>query len=441
MVEICMSSRSQDKEAFVNISIQVKDGGNMVVINWLYQNAAAIFISALASLMISKFYFDKANRDGVLTTIIFPIVKILDKGSYNRKNYEELFSISSSYSVKYLRKTERNKLLAMMSSYRAVCKYTKEAADTDCVMSYFAHKLTENGINPKPCAERDEEGNLLFYDFPPEYNYLQDYVYDVISSHEFIVSPNACTTKIAREFQRYTKEYYTDKEINFFDDYSITKVIENSRITREWEEKFVFADNCKTAFLKLPICTKARDIIRESSINEYDKNSKSEYKTFIHRVIAEMKELKNSKYSSIYVVFCLVEQAVVLEILKDIAEFIPNENVHRWVYTVGGLASIFLLLILIGAVEKRAKRQIEEDTLKQISEKKASTDKKKDLMIDCATNLGYMGPLLCLTTWLSNLEGMFKWKWSLIVLTIFLGIGVPVVFRKKKASKIDNDQP
>lgn len=29
--------------------------------NWLYQNAMAIFISAIASLLISKRYYDKAN--------------------------------------------------------------------------------------------------------------------------------------------------------------------------------------------------------------------------------------------------------------------------------------------------------------------------------------------------------------------------------------------
>ena len=74
------------------------------MVNWLYTNAAAIFISALASLLISKYYFYKANRDGVLSTTIFPIVRILEKGTYNRKNYEELFSINSSYLLSILKK-------------------------------------------------------------------------------------------------------------------------------------------------------------------------------------------------------------------------------------------------------------------------------------------------------------------------------------------------
>lgn len=58
---------------------------------WLYQNAIAIFISAIASLLISKRYYDKANRESVLMTVIFPIVKLLEKRNYTRKNYEALF--------------------------------------------------------------------------------------------------------------------------------------------------------------------------------------------------------------------------------------------------------------------------------------------------------------------------------------------------------------
>ena len=66
------------------------------VLNWFYTNAAAIFISAFASLLISKYYFYKANRDGVLSTIIFPIVRILEKVLIvvkTTKNYLELIPL------------------------------------------------------------------------------------------------------------------------------------------------------------------------------------------------------------------------------------------------------------------------------------------------------------------------------------------------------------
>ena len=174
--------------------------------NWLYQNAMAIFISAIASLLISKRYYDKANRENVLMSVIFPIVKLLEQRDYTRKDYEELFKINSSYAVKYLRKKERNKLLELLSAYRDVCRYSKEGADTSCIMAYYNYKLKENGINPKPCTIRDDDGEVIADDFPPDYNYLQDYVYEIVSSYDFIESSDKCTVKIADAFKRYTKK-------------------------------------------------------------------------------------------------------------------------------------------------------------------------------------------------------------------------------------------
>ena len=111
--------------------------------NWLYQNAMAIFISAIASLLISKRYYDKANRESVLMMVIFPIVKLLNEKYYTRNDYEALFEINSSYAVKYLRKKERNKLLELLSAYRDVCKYSKENADT------IVKERIEGGANEK----------------------------------------------------------------------------------------------------------------------------------------------------------------------------------------------------------------------------------------------------------------------------------------------------
>ena len=237
--------------------------------NWLYQNAMAIFISAIASLLISKRYYDKANRESVLMMVIFPIVKLLNEKYYTRNDYEALFEINSSYAVKYLRKKERNKLLELLSAYRDVCKYSKENADTSCIMAYYNYKLKEKGINPKPCAITDDDGEVVADDFPPDYNYLQDYVYKIVSSFDFIESPEECTIKIADAFKCYTEKYYTGEEITYFKDYSIEKVIELSEISKKWNDKFRRADKSKEEFLNLPICKKVKNIIDESSVNKY----------------------------------------------------------------------------------------------------------------------------------------------------------------------------
>ena len=237
--------------------------------NWLYQNAMAIFISAIASLLISKRYYDKANRESVLMMVIFPIVKLLNEKYYTRNDYESLFEINSSYAVKYLRKKERNKLLELLSAYRDVCKYSKENADTSCIMAYYNYKLKEKGINPKPSAITDDDGEVVADDFPPDYNYLQDYVYKIVSSFDFIESPEECTIKIADAFKCYTEKYYTGEEITYFKDYSIEKVIELSEISKKWNDKFRRADKSKEEFLNLPICKKVKNIIDGSSVNKY----------------------------------------------------------------------------------------------------------------------------------------------------------------------------
>lgn len=244
-----------------------------LICEWLSSNALAIIISGIVSLVVSKYYFDKANRESVITAIIFPIVKILDSRYYTKSNYEALFKINSSYASKYLKGNERNKLLALLSSYRNVCRYTQESADTDCIMSYYNHKLEENDINPKPCIIYDDEGNYIDDDFPPDYNLLQDHVYKIVSSYEFVQSPLDCSKQIAEAFEIYTNKYYTNKKITFFDDYTVDKVIELSIVAQEWKSKFETADKCKSEFLNLSICKKVTQIIRESSVNEYDKKA------------------------------------------------------------------------------------------------------------------------------------------------------------------------
>ena len=267
--------------------------------NWLYQNAMAIFISAIASLLISKRYYDKANRESVLMMVIFPIVKLLNEKYYTRNDYEALFEINSSYAVKYLRKKERNKLLELLSAYRDVCKYSKENADTSCIMAYYNYKLKENGINPKPCPITDDDGEVVADDFPPDYNYLKDYVYKIVSSFDFIQSPEECTIKIADAFKCYTEKFYTDEEITYFKDYSIDKVIELSEISKKWNNKFKRADKSKEEFLNLPICKKVKNIIDESSVNKYANRKidekESKYKESEQRRIRDNMILENVK--------------------------------------------------------------------------------------------------------------------------------------------------
>ena len=403
--------------------------------NWLYQNAMAIFISAIASLLISKRYYDKANRESVLMMVIFPIVKLLNEKYYTRNDYEALFEINSSYAVKYLRKMERNKLLELLSAYRDVCKYSKENADTSCIMAYYNYKLKEKGINPKPCAITDDDGEVVADDFPPDYNYLQDYVYKIVSSFDFIESPEECTIKIADAFKCYTEKYYTGEEIIYFEDYSVEKVIELSEISKKWNDKFKRADKCKEEFLNLPICKKVKNIIDELSINEYVKNKrivKKHKEKFTDKFKEEINSLKNTKYSSIYVVVCLIEQAVFLELLKDLTQLISNDKIRLLFYAGGGILSFVIMSKILDMLVKKAGKKIEDDVLMEMQSKGEYVPEKTDKIVECATMLGYMSPFLCVSTWISGIENTQICKWGIIILVHILGIGIPLLVKKKK---------
>lgn len=403
--------------------------------NWLYQNAMAIFISAIASLLISKRYYDKANRESVLMMVIFPIVKLLNEKYYTRNDYEALFEINSSYAVKYLRKKERNKLLELLSAYRDVCKYSKENADTSCIMAYYNYKLKENGINPKPCAITDDDGEVVADDFPPDYNYLQDYVYKIVSSFDFIESPEECTIKIADAFKCYTEKYYTGEEIIYFEDYSVEKVIELSEISKKQNDKFKRADKCKEEFLNLPICKKVKNIIDELSINEYVKNKgivKKHKEKFTDKFKEEINSLKNTKYSSIYVVVCLIEQAVFLELLKDLTQLMSNDKIRLLFYAGGGILSFVIMLKILDMLVKKAGKKIEDDVLMEMQSKGEYVPEKTDKIVECATMLGYMSPFLCVSTWISGIENTQIYKWGIIILVHILGIGIPLLVKKKK---------
>lgn len=102
------------------------------------------------------------------------------------------------------------------------------------------------------------------------------------------------------------------------------------------------------------------------------------------------------------------------------------------VYIGGGLISFLIMLKLLDMLVKKAGKQIEEDALIQIQSKGEYVPKKADKIIECATMLGYMSPLLCVSTWISGIENTQIYKWGIIILVHILGIGIPLLVRKKK---------
>ena len=238
------------------------------IFEWIYNNAMAIFISSFISFLLSKKYYDKANRENILMTVVFPVIQILNHNKYSSEDYEKLCEIMSNYSIRYLNKNERNKLLRLINSYKDISRYEKEKADTDSIMLYYEDTLKKNGINPKPCVLTDFEGEVVADDYPPDYNILKCQIYDIVSSNEFYISlnefprlSNSCTDSIVNILDSYTNQFYTSEKISLFDDYGITEIIRQSPITKRWAEKFNAFKKSQQDFLNLAISKKISKIL------------------------------------------------------------------------------------------------------------------------------------------------------------------------------------
>lgn len=231
---------------------------------WLYNNAAAIIISSLISLFISRLYYMKGNRDELLMTIIFPIVLLLEK-RYTKANYEKLFDIKTNYAIRYLQKKERKALMLLIDQYKEICRYDKVSANTDCVLAYYSYKLEQAGVIVKPCPIYDEDGEVVAYDYPPEYFYFANYINELVSTLEYNDSLDDIELEkcFIKAFDEYSEKFYTRKKIGWFEDYTITGVIKNSKITHDWKNKFELMEQRKKEFLDLSISKKVINIMNE----------------------------------------------------------------------------------------------------------------------------------------------------------------------------------
>lgn len=141
--------------------------------------------------------------------------------------------------------------------------------------------------------------------------------------------------------------------------------------------------------------------------------------------------LKNTVYSSIYVMLSFLEQSVVLELLAD--------SFDRLNYIIWGFISLIVLIVLSELCINRARIICESYTFDSVSSniKTAKSAKKiLDKVVDCATLLGYLSPLLCVASYIGKIDGQycFEFKWGIIGLVILLGIVLPVLIKKKNCT-------
>ncbi|MBR5273216.1 MAG: hypothetical protein IKU25_07495 [Clostridia bacterium] len=194
-----------------------------------------VVFSGLVSWLISALYFRKGNRNALRLNIIFPIKNIL-KEPRSWKNYKGLDELSKSYDAKYLTRHEQTLLSQLLSAYKVVCAYNYSYVCAESLFSYFKYKLKQNGIDtqPVPIFIDDE---IVDYEEPIDLFYLRDDLARVIENCPSEYEDDALVEEVKSLFKAYCKEFFTDKEIVFFNDSTFDEVLKKARIRHEWDEK------------------------------------------------------------------------------------------------------------------------------------------------------------------------------------------------------------
>lgn len=226
-------------------------------IAWLFTGEhiftlATVILSGLISWWISAAYFRKGNRNALRLNVLFPIRRIIEEPR-SWKNYKIIEDTSKEHDSKYLNKNERTALTNFLSAYKSVCSYSYSSVCADSLFSYFCYKLEKNGINTKlvPIVIEDE---IVDYDIPSELFYLQDDLSKIIEDRHYEYDEDGNTTDIIKDlFAHYCKEYFSDKKIDYFDDFTLDDVLKKSRVRNEWDEKLSAYKLAKETFLGLKV--------------------------------------------------------------------------------------------------------------------------------------------------------------------------------------------
>lgn len=211
-----------------------------------------VLLSGLISWIISAIYFRKSNRNALRLNVLFPMRRIISEPR-SWKNYKLLEDNSKEHDSKYLTKKERTALTTFLSSYKSVCSYSYSSVSAESLFSYFCYKLEKNGINTKPVPiEIDDE--IVDYDTPSELMYLRDDLSKIIEERPYEIDEDGSTTDIIKTlFEAYCKEYFSNKRIDYFDDFSLEEVLKKSRVRNEWDQKLSAYKLAEKTFLGLKV--------------------------------------------------------------------------------------------------------------------------------------------------------------------------------------------
>ena len=192
-----------------------------------YITAFSIILSGIISWIISAIYFKKNNRENLKNSIVAPLLKFL-KQPYNTKTYKQIQKLTQNYSYVYFTKKEKNFLSELTIKYEHFVSFNEITIKTNALCNHFETTLKniDYNINIEPIFC---EGEIIGHDIPSELTYnLYNNVNNLIKYYEndYILNYGELEYKINKLFNNTKNEYFSGNYINFFEQTSLSKIIE-----------------------------------------------------------------------------------------------------------------------------------------------------------------------------------------------------------------------
>lgn len=223
---------------------------------------AGIIVSGIVSVIVSQIYFYKANRNGLEMNVILPIIQML-KSEDTDKIFQHIQPYAESYYLRYFRKKERKAWTQLYLKCGELIGSNEVGRIANVLDIYFEGKLEENGIGKCYYPTYDEDGGIV-----EEYD-----VYEHHLSNNFLFIHNL-ENELKKNDVRYQEEeseqvligffnwcceqVYDGIKMEYFKDKSLSSIIEESAVTKEWNERIHSANKAREEFLDLKICKEIR---------------------------------------------------------------------------------------------------------------------------------------------------------------------------------------
>lgn len=223
---------------------------------------AGIIVSGIVSVVVSHIYFYKANRNGLEMNVILPMIKMLKSEDID-KIFKHIQPYAESYYLRYFRKKERKAWAELYLKVGELIGSNAIGRIANIIDIYFEEKLEENGIGKSYCPLYDEDGEIV-----DEYeDYAHHLANEILFMHNLenelkkkdIMYQEEESEKVLIDFFDWCcEQVYDGIKIEYFKDKSLSSIVGESTVTKEWNEKIYSAHKAREKFLDLKICKEIR---------------------------------------------------------------------------------------------------------------------------------------------------------------------------------------